>query len=137
MAFALTDRIEQHLNEDLVAWLTTVTPSGRPAPRVVWFVWNGTEIVMYSQSDSAKLRHIEANDQVTVNFNCSAEGSDVVVIGGRAGVLPDAPPPSNYPGLIDKYAARMENMGVKREWYDDSYRVALRIVPERSWTIPR
>ena len=137
MAFVLTDRIEHHLREDLVAWLTTVTPSGRPMPRVVWLAWNGTQIVVYSQNDSAKLRHIEANDQVTFSFNCSAEGTDVVVIGGRAEMLPDAPPPSQYSGLIDKYAARIERMGQSQEWYDRNYRVALRIVPERSWTIPR
>lgn len=137
MPFALTDRIEHHLRDDLVAWLTTVTPSGRPAPRVVWFVWDGSHIVVYSQNDSAKVRHIEANNQVTLNFNSTSEGSDVVVIGGRAERVPDAPAPSAYPGLLDKYTARMERMGVKPEWYDQDYQVALRIVPERAWTIPR
>jgi PPOX class probable F420-dependent enzyme len=137
MAFTLTDRIEQHLNEDLVAWLTTITPSGRPAPRVVWFVWNGSDIVVYTQDDAAKVRHVRANDHVTVHFNCSSEGTDVVVIAGRAEILPDAPPPSDYPGLTDKYAARMERMGVKPEWYDREYPTALRIVPERSWPTSR
>jgi PPOX class probable F420-dependent enzyme len=137
MAFTLTDRIERHLKEDLIAWLTTVTASGRPVPRVVWFVWTGAEIVVYSLNDSAKLRHIESNNHVTVNFNCTPEGTDVVVIGGRAGLLAEAPSPSRYPGLIDKYANRIERMGRSPEWYDRDYGVALRIVPERAWTIPR
>jgi PPOX class probable F420-dependent enzyme len=137
MAFALTDQIERHLKEDHIAWLTTVSASGRPAPRVVWFVWTGAEIVVYSLKDSAKLRHIESNHHVSVSFNCTPEGTDVVVIGGRAELLADAPPPSRYPGLIEKYAARIEQMGQRTEWYDRDYGVALRIIPERAWTIPR
>ena len=92
MAFELTGRIERHLASDLIAWLTTVTPAGRPAPRPVWFVWDGAAITIYSLNYGAKLRHIQANDQVAVHFNSSADGGDVVVISGRAERVPDAPP---------------------------------------------
>ena len=84
MVFELTDRIERHLAVDLIAWLTTVTPAGRPAPRPVWFVWDGSAITIYSLNDSAtrglpgrarpgrpvsaKLRHLQVNDQVAVHF---------------------------------------------------------------------
>lgn len=84
MAFALTRQIEKHLREDAIAWLTTVTPSGRPAPRPVWFSWDGTRITTYSQPHGAKLRHIAANGRLTVHFNCAPGGGDVVVISGRA-----------------------------------------------------
>ena len=94
MPFELTERIERHLAGDIIAWLTTVTPAGRPAPRPVWFVWDGAAITIYSLNNSAKLRHIDANDQVTVHFNSTPDGGDVVVIGGRASRIPDAPPPS-------------------------------------------
>jgi PPOX class probable F420-dependent enzyme len=137
MAFELTDRIERHLTHDLIAWLTTVSPAGRPSPRPVWFVWDGSAITVYSQNDGAKLRHLEVNDQVSVHFNSTAEGSDVVVIGGRAERVPDAPPPSRFAPLLDKYAARIEQMGQSPQWYDEHYGVALRITPDRAWTIPR
>ena len=42
MAFELTGQVEKHLVNDHIVWLTTVTPAGRPAPRPVWFVWDGT-----------------------------------------------------------------------------------------------
>jgi len=106
MAFELTERTERHLNGDQIAWLTTVTPSGRPAPRPVWFIWDGTAIIVYSLNGGAKLRHIQANNQVAVHFNSSAEGGDVVVINGRAERVADAPIPSQFPGFLDKYAAR-------------------------------
>jgi PPOX class probable F420-dependent enzyme len=136
MAFELTERIERHLTGDLIAWLTTVTPAGRPAPRPVWFVWDGAAIVIYSLNRGAKLRHIQANDQVAVHFNSNADGGDIVVISGRAEFVPDAPPPSQFPGLLDKYAAAISRMGQTAQWYDDEYGVALRVTPERAWTIP-
>ena len=136
MPFELTERIERHLAGDIIAWLTTVTPAGRPAPRPVWFVWDGAAITIYSLNGSAKLRHIQANDQVTVNFNSTPDGGDVVVIGGRASLIHDAPPPSRFPGLLDKYGARIQQMGRAPQWYDDNYGVALRVTPERAWTIP-
>jgi len=136
MAFELTERIERHLTGDLIAWLTTVTPAGRPAPRPVWFVWDGAAIVIYSLNRGAKLRHIQANDQVAVHFNSNADGGDIVVISGRAEFVPDAPPPSQFPGLLDKYAAAISRMGQTAQWYDDEYGVALRVTPEHAWTIP-
>jgi PPOX class probable F420-dependent enzyme len=137
MPFELTSRIERHLTGDPIAWLTTVTPAGRPAPRPVWFVWDGTAITIYSLNNGAKLRHIDANDQVTVHFNSTPDGEDVVVIGGRASRVPGAPPPSQFPGLLDKYGARIQQMGRTPQWYDDNYGVAVRVTPERAWTIPR
>src|SRR3974390_447923 len=99
MPFELTDMIERRLRDDVIAWLTTVTPSGRPAPRPVWFVWDGEAIVIYSMNGAARLRYIEHNPHVTVHFD-SAKGGDVVVISGTAERLPDAPPPSEFPGLL-------------------------------------
>ena len=46
-----------------------------------------------------------------MHFNSSPDGGDVVVIRGRAELVPDAPAPSRYPGLLDKYAARIAQMG--------------------------
>ena len=136
MTFELTEQIERRLTGELIAWLVTVTPAGRPAPRPVWFVWDGAAITIYSLNRGAKIRHIQANHQVAVHFNSAADGGDVVVIGGRAELLPGAPAPSQFPGLLDKYAGAISRMGQTPQWYDDEYGVALRVTPERAWTIP-
>ena len=135
MAFELTKKIEKHLVNDAIAWLTTVTPGGRPAPRPVWFLWDGSAITVYSQPNVAKLKHIAANDHVSLNFNCTPDGGDVVVLSGRAEVIQGAPLPSEFPGMLDKYRPRIEAMGNTPEWYD-SYSTAIRITPDRAWTIP-
>jgi PPOX class probable F420-dependent enzyme len=132
MAFELTKQVERRLTEDEVAWLTTVTPGGKPVPRPIWFIWDGEAIVIYSMNDAARLRYIDGNSQVTVHFN-SVGGGDIVVISGTARRMPDAPPPSEFPGFLDKYAARIQGMGGTPEMYDNNYGVALRVTPDRVW----
>ena len=136
MGFELTEQIERHLIGDQIAWLTTVTPSGWPAPKPVWFVWDGVAITIYSLNTGVKLRHIEANDKVSVHFDAGAGGGDIVVISGHARRVPDAPPPSAFPGLLDKYSPTIAAMGNTWQWYDDEYGAAIRVVPDRCWTIP-
>jgi PPOX class probable F420-dependent enzyme len=135
MAFELTGQIEKHLVDDKIVWLTTVTPGGRPAPRPVWFLWDGTGVVIYSQPDGAKIKHIAVHNEVSLHFNCTPGGGDVVVISGRAELVPGAPLPSQVPAVLDKYLDTINAMGYPREWYD-SYSTALRVTPERAWTIP-
>jgi len=132
MAFELTNQAERRLTTDEVGWLTTVTPDGKPAPRPVWFVWDGQAIVVYSMNGAARLRYIEHNPQVTLHFN-SAGGGDILVISGTAQRLPDAPKPSEFPGLLDKYGPLIERMGQAPQWYDDNYGEAILITPERTW----
>lgn len=136
MGFELTEQIERHLISDQVAWLTTVTSTGRPAPRPVWFVWDGSAITVYSVNGGAKLRHIATNDSVSVHFNSTPGGGDVVVISGHARLVPDAPLPSQFPGLLDKYMPAVEAMGQRVEWFDENYRHAIHITPDGAWTIP-
>jgi PPOX class probable F420-dependent enzyme len=136
MAFELTEQIERRLVGDQIVWLTTVTPTGWPAPKPVWFVWDGAAVTVYSVNRGAKLRHIEVNDKVSLHFDSGPGGGDIVVIYGRAHRVPDAPPPSKFPGLLDKYQPAMEAMGQTAQWYDDEYGKAIRIVPERARAIP-
>ncbi len=136
MPLEITDQIRRHLTEDPLAWLTTVTPSGRPAPRPIWFIWDGSTVTIYSLNNSAKLRHIEANDQVSLHFNPGPDGNDVVVIAGRARVLAEAPLPSQRPDLTAKYKDRVERMGQTTQWWDTNYSTAIQVNLERAWTIP-
>jgi len=55
------------------------------------------------------------------------------VISGRAELVPGAPPPSRFPGLLDKYLPTIEHMGQPVSWYDEEYKVAIRVTPERAW----
>lgn len=135
MTFTPSEHVRRHLDGDLIGWLTTVSAAGRPSPRPVWFHWDGQRCVVYSQPDAAKLRHLAANDRVSLHFDADEHGGDIVVIAGRAGVLPDAPPADGWPGLLDRYAGLLDTIGMTARYFSDTYTVALEIRPERAWTI--
>lgn len=113
-----------------IAWLTTVTGSGAPAPNPVWFVPDGDALVVFVQPRSAKARNIAARPRVTLHFDTvDPAGGDVVVIHGSAAVEPGAKP-SAQPGFFTKYAATMAEIGLSAEEMD-TYDTRIRITPER------
>lgn len=135
MAFTLTGHAQRRLSTDTLAWLTTVTAQGKPAPRPVWFLWDGSAIIVYSLTNAARLRNIDGNPQVTLHFNSNDSGGDIVVISGAAHRLTSFPAPSKVPAFVAKYDALVAALGEGWQWYDGNYAAALRITPERAWSI--
>ena len=68
-----TNRLGRHvkrrLRKEQIIWLTTVDFNDAPQPRPVWFHWDDETILIFSESGKAKLRHIERNPKVSLNFN--------------------------------------------------------------------
>jgi len=120
-------RVAQHLREEMVVWLTTVTPAGAPLPRPVGFLWDGGEVVsMYSQP-GARVRNIAANPKVTLNFDGDGHGGDIVVLSGIAQVDPDAPAADANPAHLEKYAGQIEQFGMTPASYAARFSVPVRI----------
>jgi hypothetical protein len=42
---------------------------------------------------------------------------------------------AEVPGMLNKYRENVQAMGYTQGWYD-SYNTAIRVTPERAWTIP-
>lgn len=115
-----------------IGWLTTVTPKGRPAPRPVWFVLEGDDIIVFSQPGTAKLQHLEANPEVSFHLNSNEGGGAILVVNGTAHV--EEGKASEAPGYLDKYGPAYSRIGYETpEAFDAAYSVRIRVVPERSW----
>ncbi len=125
-------RADRRLREDEIGWLVTVRPDGTPVPVPIWFTWDGTSILLYSQPATGKLRNIAANPRVSLHLDTDAHGDDVVVVVGTARVDDAAPRLDENPTYLDKYRERMiaSFSGKFRELADD-YSVPIRIAPER------
>ena len=126
-------RVHDRLVNDPVAWLTTVGADGTPHPKPIWFLWDGESILIYSQPETAKLRHIARNPRVSLNLDGDGRGGDIVVITGAARVDEAAPPTNDLPAYAEKYDALIRRNGWTQESFAADYSVAIRMTPEKLW----
>ncbi|MGQ0616917.1 MAG: pyridoxamine 5'-phosphate oxidase family protein [Acidimicrobiia bacterium] len=121
----------RRIAEDEVAWLTTVTDGGAPAPNPVWFVLDGDDLVVFTEPTSRKVHNIEQRPLVCLHFNSDAGGGDIVIINGRA-ELGHGQRPSDLPAYVAKYSkAITEVLRSTVEAYDRTYDTQVRIRPTR------
>jgi PPOX class probable F420-dependent enzyme len=122
-------RVAKHLAGDQVVWLTTVRANGTPEPSPVWFHWDGEAIWIYSRDNSVKVRNISDHPAVSLNFNATEHGGDVVVITGTAEILRDGPRAEHVPGYVTKYTGGFESINRSPAKFSDDYSVPIRITP--------
>ncbi|HEX3721692.1 MAG TPA: TIGR03667 family PPOX class F420-dependent oxidoreductase [Nitrolancea sp.] len=122
---------ERMLQEEEIIWLTTVSPNGQPESVPIWFYWDGTTVLIYSQPGKPKLRNIEANPRVALNFNSDPQGSHIVRMQGRAVIDQSTPPANDMPGMIEKYKDAIKRLGTTPAQFAEGYSVAIRVTPTR------
>ena len=129
MAFAIDTgtpfgaRAAARLAQETVAWLVTVSPQGRPQPNPVWFLWQGTSALIYSQSDRPKLRNIAANPQVALHLDTRDGGDDVVILSGVARIAPEQPPADRVAEYVHKYRRGIAGLDMTPESFAAEYSV--------------
>lgn len=115
-------RVARHLRDDIVVWLTTVSPGGAAAPNPVWFLWDGLATVrVYSLPDAARARHLNANPKVTLNFGGDGRGGDIVVLSGTATMRAEDPPADDNPAYLAKYAGHISRIGMTPQTFAERY----------------
>jgi PPOX class probable F420-dependent enzyme len=90
-------------------------------------VWDGDVAVQMFSRPGARVRNVEANPRVTLNFGGDGRGGDIVVLAGRAAVERDAPGADGVPAYLDKYAAHITRIGLTPETFAARYSVPVRI----------
>ena len=124
-------RADARLRVDEVAWLITVAADGTPVPTPVWFWWDGESILVYSQRDKPKLRHITSNARVAFALRTDELGDEITVVTGEAVVDPSAPSADQLPGYVEKYAGLIARLGADPASFAGEYAIPLRITPTR------
>jgi PPOX class probable F420-dependent enzyme len=124
-------RIARQLGDELVLWLTTVGKSGTPAPNPVWFLWNGEQILVFSQAGKAKLHNIASNPRVSLNFNATHTGGDVGVISGEAVIDEKPATDEELAAYASKYAEGLAGLDMTPEQFHRDYPVLVRITPDK------
>jgi PPOX class probable F420-dependent enzyme len=104
-------RVESRLANDLIAWLTTVRPSGMPDTVPVWFVWEDGVFVIYSEPNKLKLRNLERNPKVSMAIDDTKGGDDVVRFEGTAAIAAGHPAADQVPAYVHKYEAHIKRLG--------------------------
>jgi PPOX class probable F420-dependent enzyme len=128
-------RAAERLRTDEVAWLVTVSADGTPVPTPVWFWWDGSSILVYSQRGTPKLRHIERNPRVAFALRTDQLGDEITVVTGDAVVDASAPAADELPEYVSKYAALIARLGADPAAFAAEYAVPIRITPTklRQW----
>jgi PPOX class probable F420-dependent enzyme len=111
-----------------------VAKSGQPVPRLVWFYFDGIDLTVYSMPQAAKVAHVKAHPEVSLNLDSDGNGGGIIVVGGTARV--DA---TDVDGREDapywaKYREAAERVDLAEGFAAFSTR--LKITPTRVWTTP-
>ena len=118
-------RVSRRLTSEKIIWLTTVDASHTPQPRPVWFHWDGQTILIFSERDKAKLRHIAQNPRVALNFNTDEDGDNVGVMVGEAKILGEPPPAARVKAYLRKYREGVKDIGMTVPEFTASFAIPI------------
>jgi PPOX class probable F420-dependent enzyme len=119
------------LDEDLVGWLTTVTPSGQPQSSVIWFLRQDDDLLIYSKPDATKLANISANPKVAFNLRGDLEGDMGASFEATATIV-DLPTPAHHDAAyLAKYRSEIERLGWTPDEFAAEYSALIRLSLDR------
>ncbi|CAA9573355.1 MAG: hypothetical protein AVDCRST_MAG33-2774 [uncultured Thermomicrobiales bacterium] len=129
-------KVTRRVEEQTLAWLTTVASDGTPQPNPVWFLRDGDAFLIFSKPGQAKLANIARHPRVSLNLEATEDQEQITVFTGSAEVAGAA---SVGQDLLDRYAARYADrlpvIGMTRGQYEAAYTVVIRFTPDklRGW----
>jgi PPOX class probable F420-dependent enzyme len=126
----LAPEVLQRLSDDLVVWLTTVSPEGQPQTSPVWFLWADGRFLIYSQPHATKVGNLRANPKVSLTLRTDETASSYVTFEGVA-ELPDGPRGDEVPGYLQKYEPLIAGEGWTVEWMTGEYSQPVVVSPTR------
>ena len=134
MPVEFTQEVSSRLGSDKYGWLTTVAKSGQPVPKLVWFYFDGSDVVIYSMPSAAKVRHIKAHPRVSLNLDSDGDGAGIIALGGDATIeAVDVDGRDDGP-FWEKYKADAERFELADAFA--AYSTRIKITVDKVWTTP-
>lgn len=124
----------EHLEHDLIGWLTTRAPDGRLQSSPISFLWEAGTILFYSQPGTPKLRNIAADPHVAFTLQSDPFGDHVLIVEGEARVDRDALPSDRHPAYAAKFRDALAHWGLEVAQTARDFSVAVRVTPGRTRT---
>ena len=121
----------EHLETDLVAWLTTVAPDGRPQSSVVSFVHESGTILIYSEPETPKMRNLAHTAQVSFNLQSDPYGDHYLVIEGTMAIDRSVPPADRHAAYAAKHREAYAHWKMDPGQAAADFSVPLRLTPSR------
>lgn len=123
--------IDQRLREDIIIWLASVRPDGRPHMVAVWFLWDGEHVYIFSKPNNQKIRNLRQNTHVTLALDNTHNGAEVILLDGEAELVDDPDVNTTIPAYVAKYQTRIARIGYTPETMAKDYSQAIRITPTK------
>lgn len=128
--------VKRHLKSEYVIWLTTVDSTQTPQPRPVWFIWDKDSFLIFSKPNAFKVKHIQKNPKVALQFNTDETGDKhVMIFTGEASIDVTTPPAHEVRAYIRKYKDGILGLNMTLKGFSAEYSTAIRIRPVdvRGW----
>lgn len=106
----------ERLRSEQIVWMTTVREDGAPQPSPVWFLLQEDHTVLvFSQPNAPKVRAIQRNPHISLNFNSGADGDEIVIVNGHAVLADPSLTVSSVDAFVDKYDAGIKRLEMTAE----------------------
>lgn len=121
----------EHLQRDVVGWLTTVARDGRVQSSLISFLYDGADLLFYSQPDTPKLRNIAHSPLVSFHLQSDPFGDHMLIVEGTAEVDSTIPPLDAHAAYVAKYREPHAHWGLDFSQTALDFSVPIRIRPTR------
>lgn len=122
--------ILERLERNIIIWITSVRPDGRPHSVPVWFLWDHGTILIFSKPDQ-KIKNLRANPAVVLALDDTQDGDDVILFEGTAALLDPGEIATTDPAYAAKYQALLDRFQWTPESMAKDYSQPIRITPTR------
>jgi PPOX class probable F420-dependent enzyme len=121
----------EHLERDVIAWLTSVAPDGRVQSSPISFLRDGADLFFYSQPDTPKLRNLAHSPLVSFHLQSDSYADHWLIIEGTAVVDTTIPPLDVHERYRAKYREPHAHWGLDFTQTARDFSVPLWIRPTR------